>query len=209
DVPDMDTIVGAGTGCHSMVLFNETGEKGHVEVMTQMGGEGAQWIGVAPFVEPGQHFVQNMGDGTFHHSGQLSIRFAVQAGLHATFKIYYNQAVAMTGGQDVPGAMSVRDMTHALQFEGVTRTIVTTDDVSRYRGVDLAPNAEIRDRTEIVAAQRELAQEPGVTVLVHDQQCAAETRRLRKRGKKAPAAFRVAINERVCEGCGDCGRKSD
>ena len=207
DVFDPGTLVGAGTGCAAMVLLNDT-DKGRVEVITQMGGEGTQWIGIAPFVDA-SHFVQNMGDGTFHHSGQLSLRFAVAAGLHATFKVFYNQAVAMTGGQAVAGVMSVPDLTRALAADGVTRTIVTTDDVGRYRGVRLAANAEVCDRRELGAVQRRLAELPGVTVMLHDQQCAAEKRRLRKRGRLEATGERVVINERVCEGCGDCGRKSD
>jgi indolepyruvate ferredoxin oxidoreductase len=208
DVPDPGAIVGAGTGCHAIVLFDRTGAKGRVDLVTQMGGEGAQWVGVAPFAADQQHFVQNMGDGTFYHSGQLAIRFAVAAGLRCTFKILVNNAVAMTGGQDVVGATSVALLTRTLEADGVRRTVVTADDPARYRGVRLAGNAVFRARNRLGDAQVELAREPGVTVVVHDQQCAAERRRLRKRGLAAPAPFRVVINERVCEGCGDCGRKS-
>lgn len=208
EVPDPSAIVGAGTGCHAIVLFDRTGAKGQVDLVTQMGGEGAQWVGIAPFVDEKQHFVQNMGDGTFYHSGQLAVRFAVAARLHCTIKILVNNAVAMTGGQDVVGAMSVAMLTQALEADGVSRTIVTADDPSRYRRVRLARNAVLRERGQLLDAQSDLAREPGVTVLVHDQQCAAERRRLRRRGRAEPAPFRVVINERVCEGCGDCGRKS-
>lgn len=200
-------LIGAGTGCHSMVMLNGAG-KGEVETITQMGGEGTQWAGVAPFTGV-EHFVQNMGDGTFHHSGSLSVRQAVASELHITFKLYYNQASAMTGGQAIPGAMSVPALTHVLQQEGVAKTVVTTDEVGKYRRMKLAGNAEVRERAEIVQVQRELTAVKGVTVLLHDQQCAAEKRRLRKRGKLDEPERRVVINERVCEGCGDCGQVSD
>ncbi len=200
------TLVGAGIGCHTMILLNREG-KGDIAGITQMGGEGAQWIGMAPFVE-NEHLTQNLGDGTFHHSGSLAIRASAAAGTNITYKLLYNGFVSMTGGQDVVGQLSVPELTRWLALEGVKRIIVTTEDMSRYRGVALDPIAEVRDRSQIDEAQRELAAIPGTTVLIHDQVCAAEKRRLTKRGKIAPPAFQVAINERVCEGCGDCGRKS-
>ena len=200
------TLLGAGIGCHTMILLDGEG-KGEITGITQMGGEGAQFAGVQPFTEA-KHFVQNLGDGTFHHSGSLAIRFAVSAGVNVTYKLLYNDTVAMTGGQQVLGQLKVPELTRWLALEGVERIIVTTEDLARYKGVELDPIAEVRHRDHLQAAQAELAEIEGVTVLIHDQGCAAEKRRLRKRGKIAEPKERVWINERVCEGCGDCGQKS-
>jgi indolepyruvate ferredoxin oxidoreductase len=203
---DEDALVGAGIGCHTMVLLNRNG-RGNVTGLTQMGGEGAQWIGLAPFLAP-QHYIQNLGDGTFHHSGSLAVRAAVAAGLDVTYKIFYNDAVAMTGGQRVAGRLEVPDLVRSLLAEGVEKVIITAEDPSRYDGVELPKGVAVRDRTAILPAQRELATVPGVTVLIHDQACATELRRARKRGRAPEPPQQIVINERVCEGCGDCGEKS-
>ena len=205
-VAPAEHLVGGGIGCHAMVALHPEG-KGTLTGVTQMGGEGSQWLGQAPFVSA-PHLTQNMGDGTFSHSGSLAVRAAVAAGVNMTFKLLYNGAVAMTGGQLAEGAMTVPDLTRWMAAEGVRRVIVTTDEPERYRGVSLAAIAEVRDRADIMAVQDELYVTPGVTVMIHDQGCAAELRRMRKRGKVPERAARVAINERVCEGCGDCGEKS-
>ena len=201
------TLVGGGIGCHTMVLLNPEG-KGEITGITQMGGEGAQWIGQAPFTDD-RHLVQNLGDGTFHHSGSLAVRAAVAAGVNITYKLLYNEHVAMTGGQAIEGQLSVPDLTRWLELEGVRRIIVTAEDTSRYKGV--AARVDRGAARPVAAARppsRSWPQVEGVTVLIHDQECAAEKRRARKRGKQAEPAERIWINERVCEGCGDCGEKS-
>ncbi|MFR9802204.1 indolepyruvate ferredoxin oxidoreductase family protein [Pseudonocardia sp. RS010] len=201
-----DTLVGVGIGCHAMIAINGAG-RGHQVGLTQMGGEGAQWLGLAPFTDD-RHFVQNLGDGTFHHSGSLAVRAAVAGGASMTFKLLYNDAVAMTGGQQAVGRLSVPEITTLLATEGVRRVVITTDDPGSYRGVALDPIASVRHRDDFAAAEAELAALDGVTVLIHDDRCAAEERRLRKRGKLPTPAEKVVVNERVCEGCGDCGDES-
>ncbi|WP_203416916.1 indolepyruvate ferredoxin oxidoreductase family protein [Jiangella ureilytica] len=202
------SLTGAGIGCHAMVLLMDEGQVGTVTGLSQMGGEGLQWIGMAPFVHR-SHYVQNLGDGTFDHSGSLAIRAAVAAGVNITYKLLYNSAVAMTGGQRPAGGMTVAQVVDVLRAEGVARVIVTTEDASRYRRNRLPAGVAVWDRSRFDEAQRVLAATPGVTVLVHDQECATERRRRRRRSKDERPETRVVIDERICEGCGDCGRTSN
>jgi len=197
-------LIGAGIGCHSMVMLMEPERVGDIVGLTAMGNEGAQWFGMAPFVGD-RHLIQNIGDGTLFHSGLLAVRAAVASGTNITYKILYNGAVAMTGGQDPSGQLEVPSLCTVLLAEDVQRVLITTDDVARYRSIELPRGVEVWGRDRIVEAQELLARIPGTTVLIHDQRCAAEKRRDRKRGKIAPPAQRVVIDERVCEGCGDCG----
>jgi indolepyruvate ferredoxin oxidoreductase len=200
------TLVGVGIGCHAMIALDGAG-RGNQVGLTQMGGEGAQWIGLAPFTDD-RHFVQNLGDGTFHHSGSLAVRAAVAAGVPITYKLLYNDAVAMTGGQRAEGRLDVPALTRSLAAEGVRRIVITTPEPETYRGVRLAPIATVRHRDGLAAAEQELAELDGVSVLIHDDRCAADERRLRKRGKLPVPVEKVVVNERVCEGCGDCGEVS-
>jgi indolepyruvate ferredoxin oxidoreductase len=210
------SMVGGGIGCHALVLMMEPDAVGEVTGLTQMGGEGAQWIGMEPFLRTRKHLLQNIGDGTFHHSGSLAVRAAIASGADITFKLLYNSAVAMTGGQDAVGAMAVPALTRALAAEGVRRIIVTTGEPRRYRQRSfrlrhgrLADIAEVWPRDRLAEAQQVLSSVRGVTVLIHDQECATELRRKRKRGKAPEPPQHVMINERVCEGCGDCGQQSN
>ncbi|MGH8982077.1 MAG: indolepyruvate ferredoxin oxidoreductase family protein [Acidimicrobiales bacterium] len=203
------TLVGEGIGCHTIVHYMPAERVGHRVGLTQMGGEGAQWIGMEPFVGE-RHLVQNLGDGTFFHSGQLAVRAAVAAGVPITYKILWNGATAMTGGQAVQGgADSPVALARMLLLEGVRKVVITTDDTSRYRKRRLPGGISVRSRDDMIAVQEELAAIDGVTVLVHDQPCATELRRARKRGLAPVPTQRVVINERVCEGCGDCQVKSN
>jgi indolepyruvate ferredoxin oxidoreductase len=203
------SIAGGGIGCHGLVGMMDRPES-TVTGLTQMGGEGAQWIGQS-FAQGGGHVFQNVGDGTYFHSAQLCVQACVAAGVDVTFKLLHNSTVAMTGGQDPAGAIGVPEITRKLEAEGVRRTIVCTDDLGRYdrAGPTLARNAVVWDRSRLDEAQRALREIPGVTVLLYDQQCAAQARRLRRRGRLTERTTRVFINEDVCEGCGDCGRKSN
>ncbi|NMH95829.1 indolepyruvate ferredoxin oxidoreductase family protein [Pseudonocardia acidicola] len=201
-------VAGGGIGCHAMVALTHR-PTSEVSSITQMGGEGAQWIGQAPFTEA-RHMYQNMGDGTFAHSGQLAVQACVAAGVSITYKLLYNRAVAMTGGQDAEGGLEVPALTRKLLAEGVAKIIVCADEPERYSGLDPLPSGVTlwhRDRFD--EAQKVLGETEGVTVLVYDQRCAAESRRLRKRGSLPIRPTRVVINEAVCEGCGDCGVKSN
>ncbi len=202
------TLVGGGIGCHTMTLFMPEEQVGDVIGVTQMGGEGSQWIGMAPFVRA-EHLVQNIGDGTFTHSGSLGIRASVAAGTNITYKLLHNSAVAMTGGQDAVGALPLPRLAAMLLAEGVRKVIITSDQPKRLRKARLPRGVVVRHRDELLRSQEELAAIPGVTVLIHDQECAAEKRRKRGRGKQQTPATKVVINERVCEGCGDCGTKSN
>jgi indolepyruvate ferredoxin oxidoreductase len=203
-VPE-DTLAIGGIGCHTLAMFMDRG----MRTFSHMGGEGATWIGIAPFTGTG-HVFQNMGDGTFQHSGSMGIRAALAAGVNVTFKILYNDAVAMTGGQPVEGQPSVPQVTRVLAAEGVTTIAVVTDQPAKYGGdAGFAAGVTVHHRDELDAVQRRLAALPGVTALVYDQTCAAEKRRRRKAGTLATPTRRVFINELVCEGCGDCGVQSN
>ena len=205
-IPD-GSMGGGGIGCHAMVTVSER-EDSAVTGLTQMGGEGAQWIGQAWFTDAG-HLFQNVGDGTFFHSGQLAVQACIAAGVNITYKVLYNDVVAMTGAQDAEGALSVPRLTHKLHTEGVQKIIVCADEPSRHRRRDLAPGTLLWHRDRLDEAQRMLREIPGVTVLIYDQHCAADARRQRRRGTLPTRTKRVLINEAVCEGCGDCGVKSN
>jgi indolepyruvate ferredoxin oxidoreductase len=198
------SFVSAGIGCHTMAMWMGR----NVVMGTHMGAEGAQWIGMAPFTDT-KHIFQNMGDGTYFHSGSLAIRYAAATNTNITFKLLRNLHASMTGGQEITGAHPVADMVSDLLANGVKKVIVTTDNLDSYNGVSLTGGTEVWHRDRLDEAQRALAATPGTTVLIHDQECAAELRRARGRGKAEEPAEVIIINERVCEGCGDCGVKSN
>ena len=194
----------AGIGCHYMVTWMDR----NTDTFTQMGGEGVTWCGQAPFTET-RHVFQNLGDGTYFHSGSLAIRQAVAAKVNITYKILYNDAVAMTGGQPVDGTLTVPGIAHQVRSEGVSTIIVMSDDIAKWSNPGIFPGGvEFLDRDLLDATQKRLREVPGVSVLIYDQTCATEKRRRRKRGKIADPKKRVVINTLVCEGCGDCGEKS-
>lgn len=201
-------LVGAGIGCHTMALLMDEERVGDIGGLGCMGNEGVQWIGMSDFLERG-HFIQNLGDGTYFHSGQLAIQASIAAGVNVTYKLLYNGTVAMTGGQDPQGQLEVPRVVRSLLNEGVARVIVTTDDVARYDGISLPAGVSVWPRDRLIEAQEVLAKVSGTTVLIHDQGCAAEARRARKRGKIETPPHRVVINHRICEGCGDCGQVSN
>ena len=199
------SIAGGGIGCHFMALWMDRSTVG----FTMMGGEGAQWIGQAPFSKR-EHFFQNLGDGTYNHSGVLAIRFALAAGVNITYKILYNDAVAMTGGQPHEGNLTVDMVARQVRAEGVERIAVVTDEPGKYgKRTAFPPRTTFHHRDELDLVQRELREVKGVSVLLYDQTCAAEKRRRRKRGTFPDPDKRVIINELVCEGCGDCGVQSN
>ncbi len=194
----------AGIGCHFMANWMDRDTDG----LIQMGGEGVNWITRSIF-NGGQHIFQNLGDGTFYHSGSLAIRQAVAAKTNITFKILYNDAVAMTGGQPVDGPISVHAIAHMVRAEGIDRIALVSDEPELFDAGDFPPNLTISHRREMDAVQRELREIPGVTVLIYAQTCAIEKRRRRKRGQMPKPKKFVVINDLVCEGCGDCSVESN
>jgi indolepyruvate ferredoxin oxidoreductase len=195
----------AGIGCHYMAVWMDR----NTLSFSQMGGEGAAWIGQSPFTEE-RHVFANLGDGTYFHSGLLAIRAAVAARVNITYKILFNDAVAMTGGQHVDGELSVPQITRQLAAEAVAAIAVVTDEPAKYQGVTgLAPGVEVFDRHDLPEVERRFRDTPGCTAIVYDQTCASEKRRRRKRGLMPDPAKRAFINAAVCEGCGDCSRQSN
>jgi indolepyruvate ferredoxin oxidoreductase len=194
----------AGIGCHFMAVWMDR----NTATFSHMGGEGVAWLGQAPFTNE-QHIFANLGDGTYYHSGILAIRAAVAAKVPITYKILYNDAVAMTGGQQVDGPLSVPMIVQQVAAEGVDKIVVVTDDPAKYHSVALTPAVPVRHREELDQVQRELRDYKSPSVLIYDQTCAAEKRRRRKRGTFPDPQKRVFINELVCEGCGDCSVQSN
>src|SRR6266852_1492796 len=195
----------AGIGCHYMAQWMDRSTLGY----TQMGGEGANWIGEAPFSKR-PHVFQNLGDGTYNHSGSLAVRAAIHAGVNITYKVLFNDAVAMTGGQRNDGNITVPQIANEVAAEGARRVVVVTDEPLKYpSGTRWPEGLKIYHRDDLQEVQKELAGVPGCTVLIYDQTCAAEKRRRRKRHQFPDPDKRVVINELICEGCGDCGVKSN
>jgi indolepyruvate ferredoxin oxidoreductase len=197
----------AGIGCHFMSIWMDRATVG----FTQMGGEGVPWVGQQPFSHD-THMFANLGDGTYFHSGMLAVRQSIAAGVNITYKILYNDAVAMTGGQQVgerPEGHSVGQIAQSMRAEGAIKIVVVTDEPEKYEGVTLVDGVEVEHRDELDRIQREFREIKGCTVIIYDQTCATEKRRRRKRGSLVDPAKRVVINELVCEGCGDCGVQSN
>ncbi len=203
-VPE-DSLAIGGIGCHTLAAYMDR----DVRTFTHMGGEGGSWIGQSRFADM-NHVFQNMGDGTYNHSGSLGIRAAIAAGVNVTFKILFNDAIAMTGGQPVEGTLTVPQITQQLAADGLERIAVVSDEPEKYDGrAGLAGATTVHHRNDIDPVQRALREIPGVTALIYDQTCAAEKRRRRKRDAFPDPARFVVINEQVCEGCGDCGLVSN
>ncbi|HEX3140220.1 MAG TPA: indolepyruvate ferredoxin oxidoreductase family protein, partial [Rhizobacter sp.] len=205
-VPEGSRAV-AGIGCHYMVVWMDRS----TSTFTQMGGEGVPWVGQAPFTTD-QHIFANLGDGTYFHSGSLAIRQSIAAGVNITYKLLYNDAVAMTGGQRVgerPEGHSVLQIMNSLKAEGVSALCIVTDEPEKYAGVALAPGVTVHHRDELDRIQREYREIKGTSAIIYDQTCATEKRRRRKRGTLVEPSKRVVINELVCEGCGDCSVQSN
>ncbi|GAB2487000.1 indolepyruvate ferredoxin oxidoreductase family protein [Comamonas humi] len=206
-VPEGSRAV-AGIGCHYMVSWMPERK---TSTFTQMGGEGVTWVGQAPFTKD-EHIFANLGDGTYFHSGLLAIRQSIAAGVNITYKVLYNDAVAMTGGQRVgerPEGHSVLQIMNSLKSEGVAKLVIVTDEPQKYDGVKLADGVTVHHREELDRIQREFREIKGTTAIIYDQTCATEKRRRRKRGTLATPDKTVLINEAVCEGCGDCSSKSN
>ena len=203
-VPDGSRAL-SGIGCHFMAQWMER----NTETFTHMGAEGVPWLGISPFTDE-EHVFANIGDGTYYHSGMMAIRQAIAANVNMTYKILFNDAVAMTGGQPHDGPLTVPRITQQVMAEGASRVVVVTDEPDKYpRDAGFASGTKIFYRDDLMLAQKELREESGVTVLVYDQTCAAEKRRRRRRGTFPDPLKRVMINDLVCEGCGDCSVKSN
>ncbi|MCC2651335.1 MAG: indolepyruvate ferredoxin oxidoreductase, partial [Microvirga sp.] len=195
----------AGIGCHYMVQWMDRSTEG----FTQMGGEGANWIGESPFSKRG-HVFQNLGDGTYNHSGVLALRWSIHTKTNVTYKILFNDAVAMTGGQKHEGGLTVDMIARQVREEGVERIALVTDEPHKYpKEIRWPAGMTIHHRSELEAVQRQLAEVPGVSVMIYDQTCASEKRRRRKRGEFPDPDKRVIINDLVCEACGDCSVQSN
>ena len=206
-VPEGSRAV-AGIGCHYMTVWMDRS----TTTFSQMGGEGVSWVGQAAFTTD-QHVFANLGDGTYYHSGLLAVRQSIAAGVNITYKILFNDAVAMTGGQPVDGTLKVPEMTRELDAEGAVKIVVVTDEPEKYQESDiaarLAKGVTVHHRDDLDTIQKQMRSIPGCTVIIYDQTCATEKRRRRKRGTLVDPAKRVIINELVCEGCGDCSVQSN
>jgi len=204
-IPEGSRAMG-GIGCHYMGIW-ETGNR-KAETFTHMGGEGVTWAGQAHFTET-EHVFQNLGDGTYFHSGILAIRQAIAAGVNITYKILYNDAVAMTGGQPLDGSLSIEQLIFQLRGEGVKRIALISDAPEKHKRIEEFPGFSLSHRDELIEIEEGLRDTKGTTILIFDQTCAAEKRRRRKQGSLEDPAQRVFINPEVCEGCGDCGEESN
>src|SRR5690606_16382069 len=194
----------AGIGCHYMTIWIDR----RTETLSHMGGEGAAWTGQQHFTRE-KHVFVNLGDGTYFHSGILAIRAAVAAKANITYKILFNDAVAMTGGQPVDGSLSVPMIVAQVAAEGVSRIVIVTDEPEKYKGIPLHGSPPVHHRDELDRIQKQLREMEGTTVLIYDQTCATEKRRRRKRGTYPDPARRAFIHPEVCEGCGDCSQASN